>query len=471
MIEAPDIIEGSPLWFSDAVLGQKTYPWQDWVLCKIEDPRGRRKISVVAPNGSGKSERVIATSALWVPFAHTRGTTVITTADGKQLDNQIWPAITKHRAKFPDWKFLDRRVDTPTGGRIIAFTTDEPGRAEGWHKEMDSGLLDGPLLIICDEAKSIPEPIFDAIKLRCNFTWLLLISSAGLRQGTFYESQSDPSYVTRRVTHEDCPHLDPERIADLLALGRDHPVVASTLFSEFMSQDDANAFFLTLEQFDQCRQNPTKIKRGDRVAFCDFAGGGDENVLAWRDGNKVEIAAAWTERNTMAAVGRFIIEFKRLGLKQEEIYADEGGLGKPMVDKLHEAGWHINRVNNGAKAYDDRFANRGAEIWYTGCQQIAKPEVILPDDKALKQQLCSRKMVTKSNGQIGCESKEDMKKRGMKSPDRADAVLGCLCHRSMEPIIYHDPLEKRGNLVWDAGAQEVRETEERGVMAGFDAGY
>lgn len=463
---------GGPIWFAEHVLKLKLYPWQDEVITWFEDPRGRVKGTCAAPNGSGKSERIIATLALWVAFAHLRGTTVITTADGKQLDNQIWPAIMKHRSKFPEWKCIDRRVETPTGGRIIAFTTDEPGRAEGWHKEMDGGLLDGPLMIICDEAKSIPEPIFDAIRLRCNFTWLLLISSTGIRFGTFYESHSDPSYKQRRVTHLDCPHLDQDRVADLLRMGREHPIVASTLFSEFMDQDSANNFFLTLEQFDQCAKSEKAHKnRHDRVAFCDFAAGGDENVLALREGNKITIEAAWTDRNTMAAAGKFLTEFQRLGLNASQIYADEGGMGRPIIDRMSEMGWDINRVNNGAAPIDDRFFNRGAEMWYEGCAKIARGEVILPDDKTLKAQLCSRKAIPRSDGKIQAEKKEDLKKRGVTSPDRADAVLGALCHTEAKVEIYNDPLQRPfepGEGWRDRFAEMDDATPYR---AGFDAGY
>jgi hypothetical protein len=42
------------------------------------------------------------------------------------------------------------------------------------------------------------------------------------------------------------------------------------------------------------------------------------------------------------------------------IFADEGGLGHPMVDNLATLGWQINRVNFGSKAYDPIYENRRA---------------------------------------------------------------------------------------------------------------
>ena len=129
----------------------------------------------------------------------------------------------------------------------------------------------------------------------------------------------------------------------------------------------------------------------------------------------------------MAAVGRFIMEFQRNGLKAEEIFADAGGLGIPMCDALAESGWTVHRVNNGERAYDDRhYLNRGAEIWFTAARAIELNEIILPDDELLYSQLTTRKCKTNSKGKLQLESKDDMRSRGLPSPDRADAVLGAI---------------------------------------------
>ena len=95
---------------------------------------------------------------------------------------------------------------------------------------------------------------------------------------------------------------------------------------------------------------PAFAEHGEVQAFCDFAAGGDENVMAVRRGNRVGIVAAWREKDTMHAVGRFIRLFQEHGLHAWQISADEGGLGVVMCDALHEAGWPVRRVNNGSPA-------------------------------------------------------------------------------------------------------------------------
>lgn len=118
----------------------------------------------------------------------------------------------------------------------------------------------------------------------------------------------------------------------------------------------------------------------------------------------------------MSAVGRFIVEFQRNGLKPEDIYADAGGLGIPMCDALSEAGWDVHRVNNGERAFDDRhFANRGAEIWFKAARAIELCEIILPDDDLLHSQLTTRRTKHNSKGKLQLEPKDQMRSRGLPS--------------------------------------------------------
>jgi hypothetical protein len=70
------------------------------------------------------------------------------------------------------------------------------------------------------------------------------------------------------------------------------------------------------------------------------------------------------------------------GAKPSQIYGHGGGLGNVMCDALREAGRRIHRVNNGPPANEpDFYANRSAEIWFSGRPLIERQEIILPDDK------------------------------------------------------------------------------------------
>lgn len=447
-----------PMGYATHPLGITLYPWQDEVLMWYMNPRQRTMGALVTPNGAGKSSGVVAALALWWSSSHVRGRVVITTKDSKQLDQQLLPALERHRGKFPEWKWVSSpytEISTGNGGKIIAFTTNDAGRAEGWHKEDDSH---APLLIIVDEAKSVEDRIFQAID-RCTFNSLLYVSSPGLMQGPFYEAFTRDAalFRKRRVSLLECPHIPNERIQDMIAkYGRDHPLTQSSIYGEFMNQDAASAFVFTLSDVQRAVRTTPAPRSRDRSAFCDFAAGGDENVLAIRHGTQVEIAAAWREANTHASVNRFALEFKKAGLAPHEIFADEGGLGRPMVDSLWAAGWEINRVNFGSRPFEPIYENRGAEMWHETAASLHRGELLLPADDLLVAQLTTRKCKVTSLGKLGLESKADLLQRGGKSPDRADAVCGAWACRAM-----------LAHVARDAFAQE----EEWGEgMPGMDAG-
>lgn len=236
-----ELDESSTLFFVEEELKVPIYDWQAAAIQPYEQcHRKRVKVSVCAPNGAGKDDRIIAGLALWWVTVHARGRVVITTKDSRQLDDQTYASIRKHQGKFPGWVFNEREVRTPTGGFIILFTTDDAGRAEGWHKEDN---IDGPLLIIANEAKSIQEPIFEALD-RCTYNGLMYISSPGRMNGRFYESQQpEKGFIRIAAGLADCPHIPKERIHDIIdTYGESHPFTRSTLFGEFMV-DDGEARF------------------------------------------------------------------------------------------------------------------------------------------------------------------------------------------------------------------------------------
>ena len=417
--------------FAQVGLGLELYDWQ--LECDLAIDKGaqydRIKVALTAPNGSGKTQRIVAVSALRWLNRFPKGRVIITSADAKQLDAQLMPAIAEHKHKFPSWEFISRMVRHPAGGFILAFTTDEPSRAEGHHATKDS-----PLLIIVDEAKSVEPEIFTAFD-RCSFNVLLYISSPGIKLGRFYDAFSahrEQFLLTMQVGLADCPHISKERIQDVIDTYGEHAeFTRSTLYGEFMNQDMDQLMVFDFQAVQAAITNPphARISRHEYAGFCDFAAGRDENVLAIRSGNKLLELVAWRDKNTVGAVGRFIMEFRRYNLRAEQIWGDNGGIGHSMCDMLGDAGWAINRFDFGAPSgRDDVFVSRGAEIWVTLARRVTKGEVVLINDPTLISQLTTRRFMYDARGRIKLESKEEMAARGLKSPDRADAMCGAFAH-------------------------------------------
>jgi phage terminase large subunit len=124
---------------------------------------------------------------------------------------------------------------------------------------------------------------------------------------------------------------------------------------------------------------------------------------------------------------------------QIRIRIDDSGVGGGVTDRLNEImaeeglPYEIIPINNGASSLDEHYGNLGTEMWAFIRDSLeqnmsnfinAEPSVLqLPDDDVLISQLTTRKWTMTSKGKMLLESKKNMKKRGLKSPDRADAFV------------------------------------------------
>jgi hypothetical protein len=173
---------------------------------------------------------------------------------------------------------------------------------------------------------------------------------------------------------------------------------------------------------------PKPNAHGEIVAFCDFAAGRDENVLAIRRGNHARIIRAWQERDTVQAAREFIQMFQTEGLTAGQIWGDADGLGTGFCDQFAEMGWHINRFHGGKPASEkDEYANLIAQVWHVASREIERGRIHVGElDPTTFSQITTRKSEWNETGKLRVESKEKMAAKSMKSPDRADALLACI---------------------------------------------
>lgn len=408
--------------FAIEVLGLRPYRWQ---LDVIEAVGMGLPCSVVAANGSGKTANCVAVLILWFLWTHPKGQVVFTSGSFRQIKKQLWPAIKRFRRKFPQWHFMSEELRTHEGGFAIGFSADDAGTAEGWHpKEEDKS---DPVFIIIDEAKTVPDAIFEAFD-RCTRVCELWVSSPGSPRGQFYDSfhKNKGLYWTRRVPSTECPHIPAERRErDLLKYGKNHPLYRSKHEAEFT--EDSDRLIMTGEALAAVVQ-PQEDEKGETVAFCDFAAGRDENCLAMRKGNKARIVKAWVEKDTTQAVREFVHLFESTGLRAHQIWGDADGVGKAMIDALAEAGWRINRFYGGQAAVEsDDFVSLIAETWHVGSREILAGRINIGQlDPVTFTQLTTRQWEWGDKSKLRIEDKEKMRVHGLSSPDRADALLGCI---------------------------------------------
>lgn len=287
--------------------------------------------------------------------------------------------------------------------------------------------------------------------------------------GDFFDAfnRNKEDFITVQAGLKDCPHIPDAKVQDIIkTYGERHPFTRSSVYGEFMEQDEADQFVIPHSALQFALQNPPRFRPGIKAGFWDFAEGTAEHVLAVRNGNKVEIACAFREANKHAAVSRVIHETKKAGLEPRQTWGDAAD--KELLDLLAELGFPINRQNFGHKANEeDVFISWGAEAWHNAGSAILKGEVIVPEDAKLHAQLTTRKKTIKGMGKMGVEEKYVMlRDRNLPSPDRGDAFCGVINIRDIG-LVYKEAFYPPSGWVDDMELAPQREVlESVGAFAG-----
>jgi len=414
-------------------------PWHKQVEI-IESVRDNPRTTVRSCEISGKSWTAAAI-ALWFLVTKPPATVITTAPTFRQVRDILWREIAAHyhAAKIPIGGELTQTGLDLTGvinaygmaGKsfAIGLSTDEPERFQGFHNDN--------VLVIVDEASGVPESLFQAIEnpLGGGFSRLLLIGNPSQVSGGFYDSFKSPLYNKIHISAFDTPNFATETTVlpflisrqwveeRRMEWGEDTPLWQIYILGEFAEeQTDA---LISLRHIEAA-QNRELDREGARIIGVDIARfGEDKSVAVVRSGRKILEVAVWSKTDLMESTGRVVQLIKHY--EPEETRVDSIGLGAGVVDRLKEQGYRVRGVNVAAKAQNENmYSNLRAEMYWSLRQRFENGEIDIPKDPVLLAELSGLKMKPpNSRGQIVIEGKEDMKKRGMRSPDRADALALC----------------------------------------------
>ena len=152
--------------------------------------------------------------------------------------------------------------------------------------------------------------------------------------------------------------------------------------------------------------------------------GDDETVICFRVGRDAR-SYPWEvlrKLDTMQVAAKVAEAFARF--EPDQLFVDEGGLGAGVVDRLRQLSIPVIGVNSASRAdgrvEDIKVANKRAEMWSKMRHWLRG--AMIPDNSIMDAHLTGIEYKFDSNNAILLEKKEDMKKRGLPSPDRADAL-------------------------------------------------
>lgn len=306
------------------------------------------------------------------------------------------------------------RVDLPNGGRVKLYGADNPDALRGIY--LDGVVLDEPAQI---DPSLWPEIIRPALADRLG--WAVFVGTPKGRNA-FYEiwrqAQKHSDWFTLMLRASESgllaqSELDAAREMMTEAQYRQE-------FECSFHEPDVTQFILNEEVDAALAREPDGEARPCVFGLDVARFGDDRTVLLIRLGHRVHQIHAWRGLDTMQTAMN--VAAKANEFHPDVIFIDGAGVGGGVVDRMKELGFKVVDVNAGSKAMDDRrYANRRAEMW-SNMKAWLKERGSLPNEPELVDDLLSPLYKFDAQSRILLEKKEDMKARGLPSPDYGDAL-------------------------------------------------
>lgn len=428
---------------------------ESWSIPRLirESVRDNRHTAVPACHESAKTHTAASIAAWWLDVHPVGEAFVVSSAPtNPQVTALLWRDIKAMHMKAglrgritldARWFMDDQLVGF---GRKTADETD-PNKAmqafQGVHARY-------PLVII-DEAGGIPKWLFDAAdSIAANDNGrVLAIGNPDDPTSHFAElCRPGTKYNVLPISAFDTPAMSDEPVSEslldllisktyvdeLAALGEDTHLYQSKVLGQFPDVSDDALFPPRFILRAQTQDLPGDDGNGGTARggyALDVARFGTDKTVLYRNRGGVirlvkEIAKNDTEETadfveeTLAAHGS--------GAHHMPVVVDGVGVGAGVVDKLRRRGFRaVIDFNGGTKPLTRgrryKYVNRRSEVFWALREGMEDGTVDLdPADKELAAQLGRIKFEILTGDYIRVETKQEMRKRGVKSPDRADAA-------------------------------------------------
>lgn len=442
--------------FQRQILKRRLWSKQTQLCEAIET---RRSVSVKGCHGSGKTFTV---SGL-VPYELLKDTesVVLTVAPTFRQVKLIWneiegaiQAIERRLGKLPERSTTGWRLSEMN--YALGFSASKGVNAQGFHGKR--------VLILVDEAIGIASDLWDAIEgiRAAGDVRMVKLCNPTVPSGAPYEDFTRNRASTECITISafDTPNLAGLTMESLLELPEDeldlapypwltrrrwvkemyfkwgptNPRFQSRVLGEFPTQADDSVFSLAdieraalpLTEADDAQL--AKLTAPGMVVQIgiDVAGPGeDETTATARLGPFIIARDAWSVPDSRGKVVMFLAELRRKypGARLV-VVVDTVGVGLHMATHLMDHHHDVRPFVAGGRPNDpSMFTNWKAEAYWGTRERFKLGQVRGLDDEDTKAQLSDVRYRETSAGRIEIEPKDEAKKRGSTSPDRAESLI------------------------------------------------
>lgn len=418
-----------PVGFVRGVFRQEPDPWQIEFLDAIA--AGERKLSIRSGHGVGKSTGA-AWAMLWYLTTRFPVKIVVTAPTSAQLFDALFAEVKRWINESPVairelYEVKSDRVSLKAAPSE-AFLSCRTSRAET--PEALQGIHSESVMLIADEASGVPEQVFEAAagSMSGENACTILLGNPTRSSGFFFDTHNTMAdqWWTRRVSCVDSPRVSDEYVKEMaMRYGEESNAFRVRVTGHFPLRDDDTAIPLELVESAQRRDiiitdNEPTIWGLDVSRF-----GSDRSALCKRRGREVIGIQTWQNLDLMQLTGAVVAEYESLQPRNQpvQINVDSIGLGGGVCDRLRELGLPAVGINTSeSPSSKQTYTNLRAELWFKVKAFLEARDCALPKDDDLLAELVAAKYKFTSSGKMQLESKDQMRKRGLRSPDLADAL-------------------------------------------------
>ena len=409
--------------------------WQEEVLTIIgkhyqEQTNESLLLAVASGHGIGKTALSMWV-VLWFLAMHPHCQVAVTGAVGHQIMQKIWRELFKWLSISPLADYF-QWSPTKCSSRLSpedwfgAGITNNPGKPEGF-----AGLHDKHVCIILDEASSIDSIIWETIEgaLTGGKALWLAIGNPLNPTGRFRDCFPGGRYAQRwrslNVDSRNARMADKADIQHKLdAYGEDSDYFKMRVAGQFPTRGSQQLIGEDMLQAAKSREYVPDPYQPIIVGV-DVARYGDcRSVILVRQGALILEKRTFSNVDVVQLAGFVVETIDKYGSREQAVdtFIDSVGLGAGVVDHCKARGYKVQELLSGNPANDSQhFANKRAELAYLMKEWI-RTHACLQYDRDLEADLVNIQYFYNVKGQLQIESKEDMRARGVASPDVSDSL-------------------------------------------------
>lgn len=422
--------KNDPLGFAHDVLRLAVWSGNEQILTAVDE---HDRVAIRAGRKVSKSNSLSAL-ALWWMLAR-QGRVVMTSSSFAQVKRILWFELTALNARTN--LNLEMPLDPATGvwlglAGIVGMSTDKRENMQGYS---------GPdVLYLADEASGITDEILEAIEGNCAGGGKIVLAGNPTRtSGRYFDVFHNPGkWHTIHLSSEATPNvIEGEMVIPGLATrewiedmreqwGVDSPLYQVHVLGNFPTQSENAVIGLGLVEAAR-RRYPDRLPPPTVFGVDVARFGDDDTVIQPVSGYLAHPAIPLSSMDGPTVAGRVMDTVERMAHGPVTVNVDVIGVGASVYDHLKHSerarGLQITtvEVNVAEKATADGYSKLRDQLWFA-VRDWLRDGGALPEDSRLEAELVAPIYGFDTQGRAKVESKDDIKKRLGRSPDRADAL-------------------------------------------------